>query len=90
MADRVGEPCLGVLFAVLLCIAKLGLGIFTPLYLDCLNPTHTVLYNISLNFTNDSTSGRYGGTYRFKSFGYSDKNVDLNFQGGLNCRVLCY
>ena len=38
---------LGFVFALLVCVFKILLLVVTPLYLDCLNPVHTGLYNIS-------------------------------------------
>ena len=38
---------LSVILAVSVCLLRLLLLVVTPLYLDCLNPVHTELYNIS-------------------------------------------
>ena len=49
------DVLLGVIFAVLLCILKIPLAVFTPMYLDCLNPLHSQLQNVT-TITDASTN----------------------------------
>ncbi len=43
------DSVLAALFASLVVITKTGLWIFTPLFLDSLNPSSTILYNVTVS-----------------------------------------
>ena len=48
------DAVIGATMAVVVTVLKIAVCIFTPLYLDCLNPLHTILYNDSTIFPNST------------------------------------
>ncbi len=54
------DSTLAALYASLVVLTKTSLWVFTPLFLDSLNPTSTVLYNVSVGPSYANFSGNSG------------------------------